>query len=237
MSSNGEPPIRDAIAAAIRQDIVTGKVRPAERLREEEIARAHNVSRQPVREALRLLEGQGFVTLTPFRGATVATPSPRAGLEVLQVRRALEIMAARLAAQRRGWPLGEELEDTVRKGRTAAKNHRLAQLPPLIARFHELVADASGNAELQEYLAAARSKAAWVFDMDLEERAESSWEDHAAILEAILRGDESSAARLMDHHVSKDEKLYAKKQSQGSRSAAYQHPSTRPPRTKTTKGT
>src|ERR1700722_10178888 len=104
-------PRRDRIADAIREDIMSGRLKAGERLPEEVIAREHHVSRVPVREALRRLESEGFVTLMQFSGARVSDNSWNDSVELMQVRRGLEVMAARLAADARGGDQAAPLMD------------------------------------------------------------------------------------------------------------------------------
>src|SRR6266850_4913596 len=101
-------PLRDQIADALRAEIVSGQLEPGTRMREERIASSQGVSRVPVREALQRLEREGYLVLTPRRGATVASPSPQRALEVMEVRRALEVLAVRRAAVARGGDVADE---------------------------------------------------------------------------------------------------------------------------------
>jgi DNA-binding GntR family transcriptional regulator len=144
-----DDPRRDVIANDLREAIISGRFKVGERLIEDALAEQYGVSRVPVREALRRLETEGFVTLTPYRGATVSTGSARDSLELMQVRRGLEVMAARLSAENRGGEVAAELSAVVDRGREAAHSYQVQALPPLIMEFHELVAVASGNHQLQ----------------------------------------------------------------------------------------
>jgi DNA-binding GntR family transcriptional regulator len=208
MTSTPAKPLRDVIADDLREQIIRGALRPGQRIREDEVAEVHGVSRVPAREAVQRLANEGYLELVPFRGAVVVSPSPVRSLELMQVRRALESMAARLAAERRGGQVAKELTRLVRRGNRAAKSHAHRALPELINQFHDLVAVASGNEELIELLGQVRDKVRWMFEVDLPERSEDSWTDHAHILEAILAGAAEDAAQRMDVHVAKDERLY-----------------------------
>jgi DNA-binding GntR family transcriptional regulator len=198
-------PLKEVVATALRQRILSGELRPGKRIREAEFAEEYGVSRVPVREALQQLESEGYVQRLPRRGATVAVPSTPLGLELMQVRRALEVMAARLAAQRRGGTVAEELRRLVRRGDQAAAHKHYEPIPDLAHGFHALVAEASGNSRLIELLEHHRNQLSWIFAADLPHRAADSWSDHAAILQAILAGDDDEAGRQMDVHVAKDE--------------------------------
>ncbi|MCU1675900.1 MAG: transcriptional regulator, GntR family [Frankiales bacterium] len=203
-----ERPLRDVVAEALREGIETGRLQPGTRIREEQLAEDFGVSRVPVREALQALGREGYLVLAPRRGATVATPSPAAALGVMEIRRALEVLAARRAAAVRGGACAKELRRVLSDGARAVRSGKHGELPGLVDRFHALVADASGNVELIDMLANLRARVRWMFAVDLDKRSEVSWEDHAQICNAILAGDTSLAAELMDVHVERDEQLY-----------------------------
>lgn len=200
--------LRDVIADDIRNRIVKGRVQPGQRIREDEedeIADDHGVSRVPVREALQKLQTEGYVTLTPYRGARVLVPSTEAALHAMEIRRALEVMAARLAARARGGVHNGDLARVVELGGAAIATGELGSIPELATLFHETVAKASNNPEIVELLALYRGRVAWMFSHDLEHRAEDAWQDHIAVFQAILDGDEQQAGDLMDAHIRKDE--------------------------------
>jgi DNA-binding GntR family transcriptional regulator len=212
VASNGSTiPQRDRIADAIREDIITGRLQAGERLPEEVIAAEHRVSRVPVREALRRLESEGFVTLTPHQGARVSDSSWTDSIELMQVRRGLEVLAARLAADARGGDQAAALMEVVERGKEAGRNERLDELPKLIMEFHELVAAASGNRQLADMLERVLQRISWGFELDLHARIDSSWLDHSTIAMAILSGSSTQAGFLMDEHIVKDELLYKRK--------------------------
>lgn len=211
-----EPPISDvsrrrSVVDRLRQAIIDGELAAGERLVEDTIAEQFGVSRVPVREALRQLESEGFVTSERYRGATVSSTSTRDTVELMQVRRGLEVLAARQAAQLRGGSCAEALQSVVERGREAGRRHQVELLPPLIMEFHELVAQASGNRQLQQMLERVLQRIAWGFELDIEDRIDSSWADHAAIATAILSGSPVQAGYLMDEHILKDEQLYRHK--------------------------
>jgi DNA-binding GntR family transcriptional regulator len=206
-----DDPRRDVIANELREAIISGRFKAGQRLIEDALAEEYGVSRVPVREALRRLETEGFVTLTPYRGATVSTESVPDSLELMQVRRGLEVMAARLAAEKRGGEVAAELAAVVERGREAAHSHRVEALPPLIMEFHEMVARASGNHQLQLTIDRVLQRVSWGFELDLVPRIDSAWADHAAIAAAILNNSPIQAGYLMDEHIAKDERIYRQK--------------------------
>lgn len=211
MTQSARRPRRDEIADAVRAQIVSGALEAGTRIREERLAADHGVSRVPVREALLGLEQEGYLVRTPRRGVTVATPSPARTLELMVIRRELEVLASRLAALRRGGAVADELRGVVDEGNLAVVERRHDAMPDLIERFHALVAAASGNETLVELLAQLRSQVRWMFEVDLEERSSVQWAEHAAIMGAILAGDARAATRHMNGHVARDEALYERR--------------------------
>jgi len=96
--NGGYLPLGEAIARRVRDAILDGRLPPGTRVRQEALARRFGVSRIPVREALRLLESQGLVTLVPHSGARVARLDLAEHLELYRIREALEPLAAAASA-------------------------------------------------------------------------------------------------------------------------------------------
>jgi DNA-binding GntR family transcriptional regulator len=90
----------DMVAAMLREMILVGELRPAEHLKQRELASRFGVSETPVREALRRLQAEGLITVDVHRGATVAEAHQGATAENFQIRAALESLGASLAACR-----------------------------------------------------------------------------------------------------------------------------------------
>ena len=180
---------------------------PGTRLVETELSARFGVSRVPIREALSQLQSEGFITHVRYRGATVSTTSTKDVVELIQVRRGLEVLAAQLAASRHGGEVAKDLKRVVDLGQLVQVSPPSGQGQPLVLEFHTLVAVASGNSQLQTMLSQVLQRVSWVFDQHLETRQETSWHDHAAIAHAILGGSPLQAGFLMSEHVEKDEAL------------------------------
>lgn len=93
-------PLGDVVFDYLREAILSGELKPGERLMEVTIAEQIGVSRTPVREAIRKLEKENFVIMIPRKGAYVADLTKKDILEVLEIRKELEGFAAALAAER-----------------------------------------------------------------------------------------------------------------------------------------
>ena len=197
-----------SVAQALRTEIISGELRGGQRLKEDVLAARFGVSRVPVREALRQLESEGFVVAEKFKGVTVAEHSVDVVVELMQVRRGLEVLAASLAADVRGGEVAADLQEVVAQGTSAGRARDISALPPLILQFHQLVARAAGNRRLERMIDRLLEQTAWGFEQEIEDRIESSWRDHATIAAAILDGARVQASYLMDEHILKDELIY-----------------------------
>src|SRR5258706_16187640 len=91
-------PLRDLVATELRRLILDGTLPPGERLIEDRLAELFGVSRNPIREAIRMLEAEGFPDVTPRRGSFVARLDASQAGDLFEVRVALEPLGARLAA-------------------------------------------------------------------------------------------------------------------------------------------
>ncbi|HLI11736.1 MAG TPA: GntR family transcriptional regulator [Alphaproteobacteria bacterium] len=194
-------PLRDLVTEQIRDAILSGRYRPGARLIEERLAEDFRVSRNPVREALRALASQGLVQVTPRRGATVAGFSPEEVQEMIEVRATLEGMNAKLAARRRDPGMIEALRRVLAEGRARAPAGIAAELVRLNGRFHDLLAAAGHNRILADLMRSLRERTNLVFAPMSARLAAQNWEEHAAILEAVIAGDAELAAARAEQHV------------------------------------
>lgn len=149
----GFPPVEhrqlvDHVREVLRGAILEGKLPPGARLVEARVAGEMQVSRAPVREAIRALTDEGLVTVQPRRGASVVTISAQDVWEVYTLRAALEIHAFRLAQKRITPSQRSHLGSLVDKMRRAASEGNSDVLSKLDVEFHESVVRASGNARL-----------------------------------------------------------------------------------------
>ena len=100
MKINEYLPLRDIVFQTLRKAILTGELEPGERLMEIQLGEKLGVSRTPIREAIRKLELEGLVVMVPRKGAQVAHFTEKDIQDVLEVRAALEALAARIACKR-----------------------------------------------------------------------------------------------------------------------------------------
>lgn len=193
--------LKDSAAAEIRGRILDGTLSPGTRLVEEELANLFDISRMPVREALTLLEAEGFVEITPRRGASVSIVSPAEALDIFEVRGMLEGLAARLAARSASGESLDQLATTLEEGSKAINEDGSDRIPLLHQQFHVALAAAGGNRYLIELVSPLPGRIEWIYNTILRTRAEVSWPEHVEILEAIRTGDEDLAEEVTRRHV------------------------------------
>jgi DNA-binding GntR family transcriptional regulator len=202
-------PLRDLVTEQIRNAILAGRYKPGERLVEERLAADFRVSRNPVREALRSLASAGLVVAIPRRGAAVARFSAEEGREMIEVRAMLEGVNARHAARRHEPAMIEALQQVLAEGRAKAASAGAEELVQLNARFHDLLAGAGSNRILGDVMRSLRERTNLVFSPASTSAAAQNWGEHAAILEAVIAGDEDLAALHATRHVLKAGQRYA----------------------------
>lgn len=194
-------PLRDKVADELRHRIVNGAYAPGDRLTEDRLAEAFGVSRNPVREAIRVLEAEGLVVAQPRRSAVVASLSAQDLQDLFDVRLALEPVAARLAAERAGPAAAEALAALTEQAEAAATAGELDRVAELNTRFHATICAYSGNVLLRSMAEKLHTRLQWVYRQSAADRAAHSWAEHASMVAAIRAGDGEKAAVEAANHV------------------------------------
>lgn len=202
-SSLHHPTLVEVVAGELRRLIVEGRWAPGSRLVEAHLATELGVSRNPVREALHVLEAEGWVDVEARKGARVKVMSVDEAEHLFHVRGALESLAAGLAARRRSAALVDVLRTVVSAGTAAVDSGRLADLPPLNTAFHVALCDAAGNPELSTIMGPLRDRIQWLYAARVRDRAPASWAEHGEIVDAVDSGDEALARRLAGEHIAR----------------------------------
>ena len=187
--------VHDALVEAIRD----GRLAPGAALRQEQLAGQFGVSRQPVLQALLLLEREGFVRKAGRRGVVVAPIDPDFVRHLYAVRGALDGLAARAAAMRR--PSTEAAAQAVAAGRAAVARGEPAEIAGADMAFHQLVYELSGNPLIGEAAGAHWSHIQRVMALSAASDMEHVWNEHEAILAAIAGGRAEHAERLARLHA------------------------------------
>jgi DNA-binding GntR family transcriptional regulator len=192
----------ELVTAALREAILDGAMTPGTWLREDSISRDLGVSRTPVREALRRLSGEGFVTRQPHAGSVVAALSV-SDIEALYIVRAdLEALAARLAAENATSALIGRLRSVNDDMNATLAEGDAPKLRLLNYDFHRTLREAGNNSYLERFLTQVEHglrRIASRFD------SLSRWRDvvgeHEEIIAAIEEHDARRAAEAAFRHI------------------------------------
>ncbi|MEE0706907.1 MAG: GntR family transcriptional regulator [Adlercreutzia sp.] len=146
-------PIGEIIANELEARIFSGSLQSGERLVERQLAEDFNVSRQPVRDALKLLEQRGLTSKLPTRGVVVASLSRKDLNDLFVVRESLEALAARLACQNiANGADASRLRDLLHENRQAIATHNDTLAFDTNAAFHEEIIALADNRMLTDIL-------------------------------------------------------------------------------------
>jgi DNA-binding GntR family transcriptional regulator len=154
--------LRDSVRERIRRGIAEGRWTPGARLVERDLADEFAVSRVPVREALQMLEREGFVELLPRRGAVVRQLTPAIVSNLFDIRQALEVLAAREAAERIDDDGLERLSTVLEDGRRALAADDHAWSGSANTDFHDTIIDLAGNEPLRDLLEPLSGRLKWL---------------------------------------------------------------------------
>ena len=202
--------LSDQAAAIIRERIFFLALKPGSRLVVDILAEELNVSRTPVREALRDLSSEGVVS---YDGSQykVRKYSQQDIAEVYEIRHALEVLAVQLSAERINAAAIEELRRICAEVGEKIGAHDMDTLVALDIRFHEIVTESSGNSRLIKLLNRLRQQVQYIHRLvnhhpGLMQTAElETLKEHQAILLALEARDLDAAVRRMTEHLSKGE--------------------------------
>nr|WP_249795120.1 GntR family transcriptional regulator [Bradyrhizobium sp. Oc8] len=201
--SHGSAP--ETVREALRVSISSGEIAPGSQLRQDELAERFGISRIPVREALRQLEAEGFVTFLPNRGAVVSELSIDEVIELLEIRIALECHALRLAIP----AMGEiDLEEAKAILRSYDEEPDPAKWGTFNWKFHEMLYMPCNRPRLLSMIEANYGHVSR-FTRALVSRAagkERPQREHYQLLELCRNGEIEKAVRLLREHIVETQK-------------------------------
>ena len=197
--------LRGRVFSKIRNDILNGRYKEHEELKEIKIGKELGVSRTPVREALRQLELEGLVQIIPNRGAFVTGIQENDVRDIYAIRALLEGLCARWATERITPEQLEAMEENVYLAEFHAGKGHMEQMAELDNQFHDILYEASGSKMLEHLLVDYHSYVMRVRRKTLSktERSTASNKEHRAIMEAIRAGKADLAERLANEHMKK----------------------------------
>jgi DNA-binding GntR family transcriptional regulator len=193
--------LREVVADEIRQMIASGQLQPGERLFEDRLAEQLGVSRNPVREALRALEGTGLVEVLPRRGAYVSRIDADRVRQLLELRSVIEAYAAETAARIRTDEDLAAMRACIERGRAATAENDLVSAATSHRDFHIAIERAARNEYLDTVVAPLRHQTEMVFSMLVDSRGVTGWDEHQRILDAVAASDPETARSCTFAHM------------------------------------
>ena len=196
-------PLRDVVFNTLRQAILTGELKPGERLMEIHLANKLGVSRTPIREAIRKLELEGLVTMIPRRGAEVAQITGKSLQDVLEVRRSLAALCADLACERISDAEIAALEAACKEFEEATYTRDARVIAAADVALHDIIIKATDNNRLVQLVnnlaeQMYRYRFEYIKDYSMHGRLV---EEHRVIFEAIRKKDKVTAAAAAVTHI------------------------------------
>lgn len=200
-------PLRDVVFKTLRQGILTGELKPGERLMEIHLANKLGVSRTPIREAIRKLELEGLVTMIPRRGAEVAQITEKSMKDVLEVRKVLDDLSVELACERITEEEKELLKNVCVDFEEAVKTGDFAKIAKTDVAFHDIIVTATRNIRLSQMvnnLAEQMYRYRFEYIKDSTQHARLV-QEHEEICQGIITGDKKRALEAIEKHIDNQE--------------------------------
>ncbi|AFS77231.1 transcriptional regulator, GntR family [Gottschalkia acidurici 9a] len=196
-------PLRDIVFETLREAILSGKLKPGERVMEVQLAEKLGVSRTPVREAIRKLELEGLLVMIPRKGAYVADVSIKDVLNVLEIRASLEGLAASLAAERITDDEIKELKEKAKEFEQMSKENNKEGMIQKDTEFHNVLLNASRNDKLVNIVEGLgdqvqRFRVIYFTEYKNDENIKI---EHSRIVDAISKRDSEKADEVAQEHI------------------------------------
>ena len=198
-----QPSLVERLVAVIESEILEGRMKPGDRLDEVALTRRFEVSRTPIREAIRLLASSRLVELRPRLGATVARPTAGEVVELFELVAELEGIAARLASERMDDSDLAAIEAAHQACQLAAGGNDAAAYYQINGQFHRTVHRAAKNLVLVEEIGMLDKRLSPYrrFITFRPGRTQAALREHDEILQAIQARNADRAALAMRDHV------------------------------------
>lgn len=190
--------VRERVLASLRQEIIAGTLGPGDRLVERDLAERLGVSRVPVREAIRALVAEGFVHFETPRRTVVRRLTPNDVRELFELREALEVYAAGLAAAKATPGDLAEVEALLDRAAAATKDEDAEAITDINSQLHDRIVAMAGNSLIVAALEPVAGRLRWMT------RRNEEWPqlliEHRELYEAIASGDpERAKAHALAH--------------------------------------
>lgn len=189
----------------LQKDILTGKLKPGEKLTEQNLCRLYGVSRTPVREALRQLEADGLVENILNRGAFVIGMTEQDYEDMFELRKVYEIQAVKWAIERITEEEMDKLEETFEFMEFYTLRNDIEKMLTINTGFHQVIYEASHNRMLLKMLSSYQSflKYKGIESVYSDDYLTTVLEEHRAIFKAFKDKDVKAGALAMEVHINR----------------------------------
>lgn len=205
-------PLREVVFESVRGAIISGVLKPGERLMEVQLAEKLGVSRTPIREAIRKLELEGLVIMMPRKGAYVADLSIKDITDVLEIRATLEGLASGLAALRITNGEIEQLKLNALQFHKAIEADDFDGILQADIEFHDNIFKATRNEKLLQINNNLREQVQRfrIMYINKSNKSKDLAKEHFEIAEAISKRNIDMAERIAKRHIENAEKYILK---------------------------
>lgn len=203
LNMNAYLPLRDVVFNTLREAILKGELKPGERLMELQLAAKLGVSRTPIREAIRMLEQEGLAVTIPRKGAEVAKMTEKDMEDVLQVREALDELAASIACEQITEEQLGELAGAMKEFEASIKTKDVKKIAEIDVKFHDIIYQSTGNPKLVNILNNLREQMyRYRIEYLKDERIYPNLlKEHQEILEGLSKKNKEKVTEMMHQHV------------------------------------
>ena len=200
-----QPDLVKQVYHSLRDAICEGLFVPGQRLNQDQLASKLQVSRQPVGQAIQLLKSQGFVNDTGRRGVEIASLTTDQITGLYQIRAALDALAAREAARKNPVAALQEGLPLIELGRQHCRSGSIMEMIHTDMEFHRFIYRISGNPAIDRTVSPHWYHLLRIMGLVLQHKPprQKIWDEHAAILDAISKGDSTKAEQLARQHGEK----------------------------------
>ena len=198
-------PVSTGLLSRIQADILTGEMKPGQKIIEKQLCERYGVSRTPLREALRQLEADGLVEYILNRGYFVTGMSDRDFEDMFDLRKAYEIQAVQWAIERMTEEEMEALEETFEFMEFYTMRNDIEKMLVINAGFHQIIYEASKNRMLQRLLTSFQSYLKYKSPEVVHEEnyLQTLLEEHRAIFKAFKDENPREGALAMEIHINR----------------------------------
>jgi DNA-binding GntR family transcriptional regulator len=190
---------RDAVAEAIRHEILNGTLAPGTQLQQDELASRLGVSPTPVREAFGALQAEGFLENIPHRGVFVSNPGVKDLIDVYEMIAMVEGLALRRAITADPKDTLRRLTKLVARGEVELKSENAERIRRYNVGFHETLIQIAHSQAITEMAGKLRARSLFFLPFDLSYMRVVQLE-HVAMLEALREGEVDHATQLLADH-------------------------------------